>query len=194
MFPETITAGKLIPQNVEAEQAVLGAMLMDQNAVFSAIEYLKEDDFYKFSHKTIYSCVVDLCEKNEPIDLITVNDWLLKKDLLEKVGGTSYITELLSSVPTSANILQHAKIVREKSILRNIITSLTEVITFCYDNEDEADTLLDMAEAKIFDISTKRETNSVIHIKDEIQNSFANLEKLYQQKGMLTGVPSGFRD
>jgi replicative DNA helicase len=194
MLAEQVVSGRIVPQNLEAEQAVLGAMLMDFNAVLTALDYLRENDFYKFAHSIVFSCIIELYERNEPIDLVTINNLLLSKNLLDKAGGTEYITELSEAVPTSANIAYHAKIIREKAIIRNIINSLTEIITNCYEAQDDVDNILDSAESKIFDISAGRETSSVVHVKDEINSTFATLEKMYKEQGGLTGVPSGFKD
>ena len=141
---------RLPPQNIEAEHSVIGAVLLDNEAIAAAIENLSPNDFYRDAHKKIFASMLELYEKNEPIDLITLTEQLNKNEQLEEIGGASYLSSIVNLVPTSANIRYHAKIVKEKSILRNLISTATEIITTCYDAEGDVHELLDGAETKIF--------------------------------------------
>jgi replicative DNA helicase len=140
---------RLPPQNIEAEQSVLGAVLLENEAIGTVIEHLTAGDFYKEAHKKIFLSMLELYEKNEPIDLITLTELLNRKEQLDAVGGASYLSSIVSLVPTSANAKYHAKIVKEKSILRNLIVTATEIITTSYDTEQDVHELLDQAETKM---------------------------------------------
>lgn len=185
---------RLPPQNIEAEQSVLGAILLENEALPKAIEILSPEDFYKGSHRKIFNTMIDLFEKNEPIDLITVTDDLKKKNELDAVGGVSYLSALVSQVPTAANIKYHSKIVRERALLRFLIRSATEITSRVYEDNLDADELVDYAEKAIFDISDKRIKTSFVTLKEVIKGSFEMIEHLYDKKEAITGVPSGFRD
>lgn len=185
---------KVPPQNIEAEQAVLGAILQDNESLMKSIEILEEKNFYKEAHRKIYSVMLDLFERSEPIDLLTVTAILRKRNQLEKVGGASYLSNLLESSPTSANIVFHAKLVREKAVLRDLIKTSTEIISQSYEGSDDVEELLDKAEKSIFEISEKKIQPSFYHIKEIIKEGFKGLEKLYDKKGIITGVQTGFTD
>ncbi len=185
---------RLPPQNIEAEQSVLGAILLENEALPKAIEILSPEDFYKESHRKIFNTMIDLFEKNEPIDLITVTDDLKKKNEIDAVGGVSYLSALVSQVPTAANIKYHSKIVRERALLRFLIRSATEIASRVYEDNLDADELVDYAEKTIFDISDKRIKTSFVTLKEVIKGSFEMIEHLYDKKEAITGVPSGFRD
>jgi replicative DNA helicase len=187
------TQQRMPPHNLEAEQAVLGAMLIEADAIYTAVEELVPDDFYKNAHRLIFEAITDLFEKNEPIDLVTVGEILLKRNQLEKIGDQSYLTGVVNSIPTAANILYHSKIVHEKSILRRMISVCTKVIMSSYEAEDVR-AVLDQAEAHIFDIAQSRETSSVVAIKDQILETFDAIEVMYQNQGALAGLPTGFKD
>ncbi len=185
---------RLPPQNIEAEQSVLGAVLLDNEAIATAIEHLTSSDFYRDSHKKIFVSMLDLYEKNEPIDLITLTEQLNRKEQLEEIGGASYLSSIVNLVPTSANIRYHAKIVKEKAILRNLITTSTEIITSCYDAEGDVNELLDGAETKIFSISEKMVRSSYVHVKNVIKDTIELVDRLYNKKELITGLPTGFTD
>jgi replicative DNA helicase len=185
---------RLPPQNIEAEQSVLGAVLLDNEAIAVAIEHLLPDDFYRDSHKKIFISMLELYEKNEPIDLITLTEQLNRKEQLEEVGGASYLSSIVNLVPTSANVRYHAKIVKEKAILRNLITTSTEIITSCYDAEGDVNELLDGAETKIFSISEKMVRSSYVHVKNVIKDTIELVDRLYNKKELITGLPTGFTD
>lgn len=187
---------KVPPQNIEAEQSVLGAILIDNNALTAALELLNEDgeDFYKDSHRRIFIAMRDLFERSEPIDLITVSDHLKRKDNLEIVGGPQYLAALVSFVPTSANIRYHAKIVREKAMLRNLLRSVTDIANNVYQNQLDTEELIDYAEKSIFDISDKRINVAFVKMTHLIKDSFQMIEQLYDRKEAITGVPTGFKE
>ncbi|MFZ6017210.1 MAG: replicative DNA helicase [Nitrospirota bacterium] len=185
---------KLPPQNLEAEQSVLGAILIDNEALLRALEILTPEDFYKESHRKIFNTMVDLFDKNEPIDLITLTDYLKRKDVIESVGGVSYISSLVNIVPTAANIRYHSKIVKEKSLLRGLIRSATEIASKVYEDNLDAEELVDYAEKSIFNISDRRIKASFVTLKEVIKDSFEMIEHLYDKKEAITGIPSGFSD
>ncbi len=185
---------KVLPQNIEAEQSVLGAILIDSEAFSSVVEILGPQDFYRESHRKIFSAMVELYERHEPIDLITLIDYLKSINLLDEVGGAEYITSLATTVPTSANIRQHAKIVKEKALLRGLIQAGTEIVKRVFDDPSDPDELLDFAERAIFDISSKKVRGSFVSLKDLMADTFTTIERLYDRKEAITGIPSGFRD
>ena len=186
--------GKIPPNDIEAEQAILGCMLTDKDAVISALEILKEEDFYREDNKAIYSAITNLYNKAEPIDIITVKAELSSIGKLESVGGLEYLAELPDKVPTTANVDRYIKIVEEKSILRNLIKTSNELITLGYDDTQEVDTIIDVAEKKIFNLMQNRNQKGYTPIKDVLVETFAQLEQLYNQKQAVTGVPTGFLD
>jgi replicative DNA helicase len=183
---------KIPPQSLEAEVAVLGSMLLDKDAISHSVERLNELSFYKEGHKKIFAAIAKLYNENKAVDLITVVEQLKKSGDLEEAGGASYITSLASSVPTSANILHYAKIVREKMVLRSLINSATGIVTECYNSGQNVDELLDKAEQVIFDIAQKKFDSRFTPIKDIIKSSIDTIDKLYQRKEHVTGVATGF--
>lgn len=186
--------GKVPPHDIEAEQAIIGSMLTDKDAVISAIETLKSEAFYREDNKAIYSAILNLFNKNEPIDIITVKAELIAQGNFERVGGIEYLAGLPDKVPTTANVENYIKIVNEKYMLRNLIQTSNELISLGYNETEEVDMILDMAEKKIFDLSQNKNTVEYSSIKDILIDSFAELEKLYNQKGYLTGISTGFKD
>lgn len=186
--------GKVPPNDTEAEQAVIGSMLTDRDAVSAAIEVLKEDDFYREDNKTIYSAILNLYNRNEPIDIITLKSELSSMGKLEAVGGLEYIAALPDKVPTTANAGQYIKIVEEKSTLRNLIKTANELITLGYDPTQEVESIIDSAEKKIFEVMQRKNQKGYSSIKDVLVDTFTQLEQLYNQKQHVTGVPTGFAD
>ncbi len=184
---------RLPPQNVEAEQSVLGGILIENEAITKVVEVLNQDDFYRESHRKIFLALLDLFEKNEPSDLITITDILKSKNQLDAVGGISYLTSLVDSVPTAANISYYARIVKDKSITRKLIGAATEIITRGYEDSGNLDEFLDEAEKLIFQISEDQIKPSFFPIKDVVKTSFETIEKLYERKELITGVPTGFK-
>ncbi len=188
------TLEKLPPQNVEAEQSVLGAILIDNNALTISLELLTEDYFYKDAHRRIYLTMIGLFDKNEPIDIITLTDELKRKSELDLVGGVSYLTSLVSMIPTSANIRYHAKIVREKALVRSLLHTATDIARNVYESDFDAEELIDYAEKKIFDLSDKRINIAFSSLKDVIKDSFKMIEQLHSRKETVTGVSTGFKE
>lgn len=186
--------GKVPPSDIEAEQAVLGSMLTDRDAVVSAIEVLKEDAFYREDNKAIYKAILNLYNKSEPIDIITLKSELMSMGKFEAVGGLEYIAELPEMVPTTANVEKYIKIVEEKAILRNLIKTANEIINLGYDPTEDVEQIMDSAEKKIFNIMQNRNQKGYTPIKDILVDTFTQLEELYNQKQHITGVPTGFID
>ena len=183
--------GKVPPQDIEAEQAVIGSMLTDQDAVSSAIETLKPEDFYREDNKIIYEAIYN---RAEPIDIITLKAELSSMNKLEAVGGLEYIAVLPDKVPTTANVDRYIKIVEEKAMLRNLIKTANEILNMGYEPTEEPERVMDLAEKKIFDVMQKKSQKGYTPIKDVLVESFAKLEELYNQKQHVTGVPTGFID
>ncbi len=178
---------KLPPQNIEAEQMVLGAILIENDAINKVIEILVPEDFYKDVHRRIFSIILDMFESGEKIDLITLSDKI--------IGEASYLSFLVSMVPTAANIKNHAQIIREKSILRKLIHIATEIVTQAHIQSNvDIDELLDDAECSIFEITQKKTRDSFIALKNIVKGSFETIEHLYERKEMVTGLPTGFID
>ncbi len=186
--------GRIPPQNIEAEQSVIGSMLLDKDAIPNIAEILKSEDFYREDHREIYDVIMDLFDKGNAIDLITVSDMLKQRGTLESVGGLDYLTNVATSVPTTANSRHYAKIVEEKSLLRKLIRASSEIVDMGYEASEEAAVVLDRAEKSIFDILQKRSTQGFIPIKDALLDTYNRLEELYNSKSFITGVPSGFTD
>ena len=186
--------GKVPPHDEDAEQAVLGSMLTDNDAVMAAVEVLKEDAFYREDNKIIYQAILNLYSKSEPIDIITLKDELESMGKFEQVGGFEYLASLPDKVPTTANVQKYIKIVEEKSVLRNLIKTANEIIELGYNPTEDVEDIMDGAEKKIFDIMQSKNTKSYKPIKDVLVESFTNLEKLYNQKQHVTGVPTQFYD
>lgn len=183
---------KVPPQNIEAEQSVVGAILIENSALYKAIELISTNDFYKEAHRRIFLAMLELCEKNEAIDLVTLTEYLRKKNELESVGGVTYLSLLSNTVPTAANIRYHSKIVREKALLRNLISTATEIVTRGYEDSQDIEELLDYAENAIFSISEKKIRPSFIAIRDIITDSFETIERLSEKKELVTGISTGF--
>ena len=186
--------GKVPPHDIEAEQAVLGSMLTDKDAVISAIEVLKEDDFYRTDNKSIYEAIINLYNRAEPIDIITVKAELESLGKFEQVGGLEYLASLPDKVPTTANAMKYIKIVEKKSTLRNLIKTANEIIELGYDPTEDVSDIMEGAEKKIFNIMQNNDKKSYSPIKDILVDSFTQLEELYNRKQHITGVPSGFTE
>ena len=182
------------PQALEAEQAVLGSMLTTKEAVSKSMQWLTADHFYKTSHERIFGCMVDLFEKGEPVDAISVVNKLKKKKELESVGGAFYITGLAESVPTTANVEHYSKIVLEKHLLRTLIKVSHDVSKDAFEDSQDVDQILDSAESAIFNISEKRLRGGFKHIDPILHHAFEELDKIASKPGSVTGVPSGLMD
>jgi replicative DNA helicase len=185
---------RIPPQNIEAEQAVLGAILLNTESIVTAMEHLHSDDFYRGAHQRVYSTMIELSQANEPIDIITLVSKLQDKQQLEDVGGVSYLSELVNSVPTSANVEYYAMIVQEKSLIRRLIRTATQIVSNGYANADDVSLLLNEAEQKILEISQRRSSSGFVPIREVLMQVFERVEFLYSHKGGTTGIPSGFSD
>ena len=185
---------KVAPNDVMAEQAVLGSMLVDKDAVVSAIETLKAADFYREDNKEIYAAMYEIYNAGKNIDMITVKDQLTLRGTLEKVGNIEYLSSLIDIVPTTSNIENYVKIVEAKSTTRNMIKTANDILKMGYSGTEEVDTIIEQAEKKIFDVLQNRNSQSYAPIKEILIESFDNLERLYQNKGKVSGVESGFVD
>ncbi|MBX9940324.1 MAG: replicative DNA helicase [Candidatus Obscuribacterales bacterium] len=187
------TLERLPPQSLEAEQAVLGALLVSGDGVSRVVDSLEPEYFYRKAHQVIYACMLDLYDANEPIDIVTVSQFLKDQGKLDMVGGRQYITDLSLSVATTANLEYYAKTVQEKAVLRNLIKAGSEIVANCYE-ETDADAALDKAEHLIFSLAQKRNMQSMVHIKHIVETSFQRIEERYENREVLSGVPSGFYD
>ena len=186
--------GKVPPHDIEAEQAILGCMLTDKDSVIDAIEVLKEDAFYREDNRAIYSAILSLYSKSEPIDLITVKAELVEAGNFERVGGLEYLASLPERVPTTSNVDKYIKIVEEKAMLRSLIMSANDLVALGYDETEDVDILMDMAEKKVFELAQKKNTKGYTSLKDVLVESFEKLEELYNQKGRISGLSTGFMD
>jgi replicative DNA helicase len=174
------------------EQSVLGAILLENEALVRVLELLDARDFYQEAHRWVFQAMIELFEENVPIDLLTVTERLRKRDRLEAVGGAAYLAELVELVPTAANVWHHARVVREKAVLRGLIQTATSIVTDSYEDADDVDILLDRAEQAIFEISQRKATSGFLHINAILKGSFKRIEQLYERKELVTGVPTGF--
>lgn len=186
--------GRIPPQNIEAEQSVIGSMLLDKEVIATATEILKAEDFYREDHKEIFEAILDLFERAEPVDLITISDQLKERGSLDAVGGLEYLANLAAAVPTTANARYYARIVEEKAILRRLIKTANEISATGYEASEDVSSILDKAEKSIFDIAQNRNSRGFTPIKDILVDTFNRLEELYNSKGFITGVPTGFVD
>ena len=193
MAKTDISPTQLPPQNIEVEQSILGAILLENEALPKSLEVLRDESFfYRDSHRKIFAAIIDLFEKNQPVDVMTLNEQLKKKNQLEEVGGLDYIASLVASTPTAANIQYHSRIVKEKAILRKLISTSTEIHNRCYEDTEDIDELLDYAEKQIFDISENKISPSFVNISQVVNESFNTIEKLFERKELVTGLPTGF--
>ncbi|HIJ78717.1 MAG: replicative DNA helicase [Desulfobulbaceae bacterium] len=185
---------RIPPQNLEAEQCVLGSIMLQQGAMAKAAELLNEDDFYRDAHKSIFTAMITLFDRGEPLDLITVSSLLRDNNVLEKVGGPGYLATLTDIVPVAANLAYYAKIVREKAILRKLIQTTTEIAGRCYEEQGDIDGLLDEVEQTVFEISRSKSGQAFHDLKTVMNTTFKYIEKLYERKEHITGVPTEFHD
>lgn len=185
---------KSLPQSIEAEQSVLGAMMIDRNIIAQAAEPLSADDFYRDAHKVIFKSIVEMFQKDEPVDQLTLLEYLKATDRLEKAGGITYVTEIGASILTTANVKSYIKIVEEKAMLRRLIQSATNIIEDCYNKQDDVPSVLDGAEKKIFDLAETKQSNDFEPLNVILERSFEQIEGMFSNKGELTGVGSGFTD
>ena len=193
-MPEpALISDRIPPQNLEAEISILGAVLQDPAALLKAMEVLRAADFYKEAHRKIFSACIDLFERNEPVDLVTLANELMRRKQLEEVGGASALSSLVDAVPTAANIAYHARIVKDKALLYALIQKATAVVSRAYADKDDVDEVLDWAEQQIFEISQDKISRSFVPVKSVLKGTFQLIEKLYDRKSHVTGVPTGFK-
>lgn len=193
-MPQELTLDKLPPQNLDAEMAVLGSMLLDEEAVSVAVEKLDAGCFYKDTHRKIFQTISDLYNANKAVDLITLADALKKDNSLDEIGGASFLTSLANAVPTAANINHYAGIVREKYILRSLINNSTKIITVCHESEGNIAEVVDTAERLIFEVSERKNQGTYQHLKEIVKDSIETIDRLYQNKAHVTGIPTGYID
>lgn len=189
-----ISLRKLPPHHAEAEQYVLGACLKSNEMFAKSLEVLDESDFYKSGNKKIFVAMRELFEANDEIDVLTIAERLRRKGEIDAIGGIEYLDFLDDAVPTATAIIHHAKIVREKKILRDLIHTATEIVTQSYSDTEDVETLLDQAERSIFEISEKKTKRTFYSLKEVVKSSFEAIEVLFEKPGLVTGVESGFTD
>ncbi|GAW32564.1 replicative DNA helicase [Carboxydocella sp. JDF658] len=190
----SLAMDRVPPHNLDAEQSVLGSMLLDQEAVFKAMEIIRAEDFYRDAHRLIFEAICDLADRSEPVDIITVAEELRQRGQLDKVGGAAYIATLSGIVPTAANVEYYARIIREKSLLRALISAATRIAQLGYEGEAEAEEILMQAEKMIYDLSQRKASRTFATMHEILMETFDRIEYLYQNKGDVTGVPTGFID
>lgn len=182
------------PQNIEAEQSVLGAILLDNEAAHDVTEILRAENFYKETHRFIFAAILDLLDRNEPADLVTLTNELKKKGDLEKIGGAAYLAALVEAVPTSASVMHHARIVKDKAVVREVIRAASEIVEDGYEGSANVSEFLDSAERVIFGVSDAHHTNALLPIATAVKESFTQIEKAYERKELITGLSTGFKD
>ncbi len=185
---------KVPPQSLEAEESVLGGILLDRHALDRVIEIMGADDFYRESHRKIFRAMLALSEKNEPIDLVTLTDMLKARGELQEIGGATYLAELADKVPSAAHVAHYARIVREKAVMRSLINVANEIATRCYSGQEDIERFLDEAERLIFAVSERRIRPSFFKMGDMIMDTIKTIERLFERKELVTGVPTGFID
>jgi replicative DNA helicase len=184
-----VVAGeRLPPQNLEAEQSVLGAMLIEKEAIFTVGELLNEQDFYRTAHQKIFAGIITLSEKGEPVDLVTISEELQRRRFLEEAGGMAYLMSLANAVPTAANVQYYANIVREKAILRALINKATAIVTRCYESSSDVEEALDIAEQEIFEIGRHSKQQGFAPLKEALMEAFDRIERLFDEKKGVTGL------
>jgi len=194
MSDELMMFDRVPPQNTEAEQAVLGAVLLQTEALVTSMERLRSEDFYMPSHQLLYEAMIELNEANQPIDLVTLTAYLQDRQQLEEVGGVSYLMKLGNAVPTAANVDYYAQIVEEKSLVRRLIRTATQIVSSGYAAAEDVGLMLNEAEQRILEISNRRSSSGFISIRDVLMEVFEKVEFLYTNKGGTNGIPSGFAD
>lgn len=187
-------SSKVPPQNNEAERAVLASILIDNEAVSKVLEVVREEDFYRDGHRRLYRAMLTLYQRGEPTDILNLSNYFQTIGELEMVGGASYLSDLVDTIPSSANIVSYAKIVREKGMIRKLIETASDIATMGYEGGEGAEHLLDTAERLIFNLAENRMSQAFIPVKDIVKHSFKRIEKLFENKGEITGVPTGFKD
>lgn len=191
---ETTPIEKLPPQNLEAEQSVLGSLLIDKDAIVKIADILSAKDFYKEAHGIIFESMLDLYEKREPIDILSLSSRLQEKGQLETIGGRGYLAELTNAVPTASHVVSYAQIIRKKATLRNLLNAASEITSLGWKEEEDIEELLDKAEQKLFSVSQRFLKQGFIPIKDVLTEAFDRIDELHKESGKLRGLPTGFPD
>jgi len=185
---------RMPPQNLEAEQSVLGCLLLDKDAIINVADLIIPDDFYDFRHRLVYEAILELFEKSTSIDILTVSNLLEEKKQMDKVGGSSYLTQLVNAVPSAAHVAYYATIIRKKGTLRRLITSAGEITNMAFSEDGEIETILDSAEQRLFNVSQKHLKQNFIPISSVLHETFERIDELHREKGKLRGLPTGFVD
>lgn len=183
---------KVPPQNIEAEKCLLGSLMIDPQGVIKVADFLTAEDFYQASHQQIYQAILDLFSKKQTVDILSASNRLKEKKQLEDIGGAAYLSSLVNLVPTASHILEYAKIVQQKRILRNLIAVSQDIDQMGYNEEEDVDVLLDRAEKKVFSIAQKSLSQNFVPVKDSLEDTFKRLDNLSKHRGELRGVPTGF--
>jgi len=194
MAKDTADNLRVPPQNIDAERSVLGSLMLDKDAIIKVANLMRVGDFYKDDHNLIYEAMLELYEKREPIDVLSLSNRLEEKNQLEKIGGSSYLTGLVNSVPSSSNVEHYAKVVQKKSTLRKLITISSEIVELGYKEEEDVEKLLDTAEQKLFSVSQKYIKQDFVSIKSILETAFNRIDELHKGGNKLRGIPSGFPD
>lgn len=182
------------PQNLEAERSVLGALMLDKDAIINVANLIRQGDFYKDDHNMIFEAMIELYEKNEPIDVLSLSNRLEEKGQIEKIGGSSYLTSLVNTVPSSANIVHYAKVVQKKSTLRKLIVAASEILELGYKEDEDVEKVLDKAEQKLFQVSQKYLKQDFVPIRSILESAFNRIDELHKGDHKLRGIPTGFSD
>ncbi|MCX6721549.1 MAG: replicative DNA helicase, partial [Candidatus Staskawiczbacteria bacterium] len=185
---------KLPPQNIEAEQCLLGCLMLDRDAIVKIIDFIKSEDFYNGKHQDIFGAMAELYERSDPIDILSVSARLKEKNKLEDIGGSAYLTSLINTVPTATHVDNYAKIVRQKKILRDLISASEEIGLSAFNEAEEVDDLLDKAEKTVFLIGQRSLTQQFLPIREILADTFERLDELSKNQGQMRGVPTGFTD
>ena len=185
---------RVLPHSIEAEQSVVGAMLMDKDAIMTAAEIISGEDFYQTSYGVIFDAIVELFNEGKPVDLITLQERLKEKDVPAEISSLEFVRDLVTAVPTSANIKYYAEIVSEKAMLRRLIKLNEEIANTCYLAKEPLEAVLEMTEKKVFELVQKRNSGDFVPIKQVVLNALERIEKASKNKGTVTGIPTGFLD
>lgn len=183
---------KLPPQHIEAEQSVLGALMIDKDAIVKVADMLQSEDFYKPAHRKIYETILGLYERHEPIDLLSVTTRLKENGAFKDAGGTTYLTELIDSVPSASHITHYAKLVKDKRVLRDLITTSAEIAETAFDPGEDIEAMIDAIEQKIFSIAQRSTAQRFLLLKNELPAAYERIEKIHASKGTMRGIPTGF--
>jgi replicative DNA helicase len=185
---------RIPPQNIEAEMSVLGSLMLDKNAIIKIADLVHPDDFYKDANKLVYETMFDLYEAREPIDVLSLSNKLEEKKQLERIGGASYLTEIVNVVPTASNVIHYAKVIQKKSLLRKLITAASDIVELGYEEAEDVEKVLDEAEQKLFKVSQKYVKADFVPLKTYLESAFNRIDELHKGDKDLRGVPSGFAD